>query len=295
MSATGGIVGTGGAGTGGAAGTGDWAEWPMPNDQVDVTGGAPNLESYTDNGDGTVTDNVTGLMWQQAVPATTYSWAQAVAYCPTLTLAGHSDWRLPSRIELVSIADPGHSPSINSTYFPSTPTKLYWSSSEFVGSSSEAWIASFTDGSSGQEVVFSTYNVRCVRTSANPSAPTGRYVMTSGDGGTGTVYDTKTKLTWQQTVPSGTYAWGDAKTYCAGLNLVGVGWRIPTVKELQTIVDDSRTNPATDPNAFPSTPSSWFWSSSAYAFSSGGWLVDFYYGAAHLDQAYYTHVVRCVR
>jgi hypothetical protein len=54
----------------------------MPNSQVDVTAGAPNLESYTDNGDGTVTDNVTGLMWQQAVPATTYTWANAVAYCP---------------------------------------------------------------------------------------------------------------------------------------------------------------------------------------------------------------------
>ena len=69
----------------------------MPNSQADVTAGAPNLESYTDNGDGTVTDNVTGLMWQQAVPTATYSWAGAVTYCSTLTLAGHSDWRLPSR------------------------------------------------------------------------------------------------------------------------------------------------------------------------------------------------------
>ena len=40
----------------------------MPNDRVDVTAGAPNLESYTDNKDGTVTDNLTGLMWQQTVP-----------------------------------------------------------------------------------------------------------------------------------------------------------------------------------------------------------------------------------
>jgi len=99
-----------------------WAEWPMPNSQADVTAGAPNLESYTDNGDGTVTDNVTGLMWQQVVPSATYTWANAVAYCPTLALAGHSSWRLPSRIELESIVDFGQSsPSINGTYFPSTP------------------------------------------------------------------------------------------------------------------------------------------------------------------------------
>jgi len=53
---TGGISSNGGqagAGTGGAAATGDWAGWPMPNDQADVTAGAPNLESYADNGDGT--------------------------------------------------------------------------------------------------------------------------------------------------------------------------------------------------------------------------------------------------
>ena len=142
-----------------------WAEWPMPNDQVDVTAGAPNLESYTDNHDGTVTDNVTGLMWQQAVSTTTYTWAQAVAYCPTLSLASHSDWRLPSRIELVSIVDLGvtSGASINATYFPSTPTSSFWSSSPLAGSSSFAWVVFFNYGSTPFGDVSSTFPVRCVR------------------------------------------------------------------------------------------------------------------------------------
>jgi hypothetical protein len=142
-----------------------WAEWPMPNGPVDVSAGAPNIESYTDNGDGTVTDNVTGLVWQKAVPAGTYTWAQAKAYCPTLTLAGHGDWRLPSRIELTSIVDLGATggPYINSVYFPSTPSNGFWSSSPAVGSLSSAWLAYFFDGATGPGDVSTPYNMRCVR------------------------------------------------------------------------------------------------------------------------------------
>jgi hypothetical protein len=143
-----------------------WAEWPMPNDQVDVTAGAPNLESYTDNGDGTVTDNVTGLMWQQVVSTTTYNWAQALAYCPKLTLAGHSDWRLPSRIELVSIVDLGVTSGvpINATYFPSTPVGWFWSSSPWAGSSRYAWGVGFGDvGYTNYSDVPYMTNARCVR------------------------------------------------------------------------------------------------------------------------------------
>jgi len=140
----------------------NWNEWPLPNSQVDVAAGAPNLESYTDNGDGTVTDNVTGLMWQQAV--TSYSWADAVAYCPTLTLAGQSDWRLPSMIELLSIVDHGqYNPSIDPTYFPSTPPDSFWSSSPVAGSPYHAWYVYFYYGLANNEGVAYPHYVRCVR------------------------------------------------------------------------------------------------------------------------------------
>jgi formylglycine-generating enzyme required for sulfatase activity len=127
--------------------------------------------------------------------------------------------------------------------------------------------------------------------SADANAPAGRYTTASG-----TVYDTKTKLTWQQEVPSGTYSWADARTYCAGLNLNGTGWRLPTCKELQTIVDDSQANPSIDTTAFPSTPASWFWSSSPLAgSSSAAWGVDFYFGDTGEFDVSNIFNVRCVR
>jgi hypothetical protein len=104
-------------------------------------------------------------MWQQAVPSAEYTWANAVAYCPTLTLAGHSDWRLPSVIELVSIVDIGQSsPSINGTYFPSTPATNFWSSSPAADSPSNAWNVNFGIGVVGDGYdVSNTFGVRCVR------------------------------------------------------------------------------------------------------------------------------------
>ena len=136
-------------------------------------------------------------------------------------------------------------------------------------------------------------------TSAGANAPAGQYVVTAGGTGNGTVYDTKSKLTWQQTVSSTTYyTWADAKTYCAGVgaSLGGTGWRLPTCKELQTIVDDSQTNPSINTTAFPSTPAAWFWSSSPVAGSpSVAWDVAFNYGYSYYDVISLAINVRCVR
>ena len=312
-----GVDGTGGGGTsGGLGGNGDggpaapcettaclenWAEWPMPNSPGDVSAGAPNPESYTDNGDGTVTDEVTGLMWQQAVPTATYTWAEAVAYCSTtLTLSGYSDWRLPSLVELVSILDLQPTNNIDGTYFPLTPTNNFWSSSLVVGSPSQtAWTVSFLIGwVNSDSVSYVVHNVRCVRSAAaDASAPPARYVT---DNTSGTVYDTQTKLTWQQTVPTRPYIWADAKTYCTGVgtNLGGTGWRLPTIKELVTIVDFSQAimMPMIDPNAFPGTLDRNFWSSSPFSDPQFAWFIDFGLGSI-MNYNFVTTLynVRCVR
>jgi hypothetical protein len=135
----------------------------MPNSPADVTAGAPNPASYADNGNGTVTDIVTKLMWQQTVPTTTYTWADAIAYCPTLTLGSFSDWRLPSLIELTSIQDLGRSaPTINTTYFPMpSGSNAFWSATPM--SSTNARGVDFLTSSAIYWSVTSLHSVRCVR------------------------------------------------------------------------------------------------------------------------------------
>jgi hypothetical protein len=139
-----------------------WAEWPMPNSQ-DFTVVLPNLEGYTDNKDGTISDKVTSLMWQQTVSAPTYTWAAAVAYCQTLALGAHADWRLPAIIELVSIVDDGlYNPSLN-FIFSGVPFADFWSSTTVPASPPMAREVNFGGGETAFLPLSSMLAVRCVR------------------------------------------------------------------------------------------------------------------------------------
>ena len=134
----------------------------MPNGFADVNAGAPNQQAYTDNADGTVTDKVTGLMCQQV--ETMVLGSQAAAHCTSLGLAGHSDWRLPSRIELVSLIDysTNNQTGLESPYFPTPATNTtFWSSSQPPGSPTYLWTV--YDGTVASYNVGNSFNVRCVR------------------------------------------------------------------------------------------------------------------------------------
>ena len=127
---------------------------------------------------------------------------------------------------------------------------------------------------------------------ARGAAPAGRYTVSAG-----TVYDMKTKLTWQQSVTPTTYTFSDATNYCAALSVTlgGAGWRLPTIKELQTIVDYSQADaPWIDRTAFPSTPVHYFWSATAEAGTTTHWVLDFSVGGIQLPGMSTSNNVRCV-
>jgi hypothetical protein len=127
------------------------------------------------------------------------------------------------------------------------------------------------------------------------------------------VSDSGTGLTWQRNLPAtyagcsgnltmgnlsgpGGCAWDEAKAYCTGLSLTGGGWRLPTKDELLSIVDTSHANPAINPNAFPNTPSTFFWSSSpVVGVSDIAWGVHFSGGLSPSYGTSSTGRVRCVR
>jgi len=100
---------------------------------------------FVDNGDGTVTDNCTGLTWQKDTAAGKYTWPEALQYCEDLELGGKTDWRLPNVRELQSIVDYGrYGPAIDPVF--SAESSWYWSSSSLVGSPDLAWFVYFNLG-----------------------------------------------------------------------------------------------------------------------------------------------------
>jgi hypothetical protein len=100
--------------------------------------GCGSLNRFTDNGDGTVTDGCTGLMWQQADDGVGRLWCEALVYCEGLELGGHTDWRMPNAIELESLVHYGfqNPPMIDPIFVDTedTPGVYYWSSTSKYGS-----------------------------------------------------------------------------------------------------------------------------------------------------------------
>jgi hypothetical protein len=103
------------------------------------------------------------------------------------------------------------------------------------------------------------------------------------------VSDAATSLIWKRQPEIGRFNWESAKGQCMG------GWRLPSIGELQSIVDDSKSNPAID-NAFGTQLLDYFWSSSPLAGSpSLAWAVDFSTGGTGGSGVGDAYRVRCVR
>jgi uncharacterized repeat protein (TIGR02543 family) len=149
----------------------------IPNSSV--TESTPT-SAFTDNGDGTVTHSLTGLIWKQCAEglsgasceigsATPFSWANALLKAKNTNFSGHTDWRLPNKKELESIVEYcGQGPAINTALFPASqfPTvylAYFWSGSSFVSDPSNAWNVNFNYGITDYSYKTSNYYVRLVR------------------------------------------------------------------------------------------------------------------------------------
>ncbi len=262
------------------------------------TGDGTNPGEFVVSSDGlTVTDTITGLVWQRGGADTraacttdplTCTQAQAEAYCAGLTLGSFSDWRLPATHEVETIVDLAQSaPATDRTAFSDTISSYYWTSSPYALSSGSAWELDFASGYSYSDAVGTLNSVRCVRGAR--CYPTSRFVVSSG-----LVTDTLTGLVWQQQASAATMTVADAQSYCSA---AGSGFRLPALKELESLVDLTVTpSPPINQTAFPNTPADAYWTSSPYAGSSGyAWSVSFNVGDSLSYDVGSILRVRCVR
>ncbi len=123
----------------------------------DIRATAPDSR-FTDNGNGTVTDRATGLIWKQCAEglsgagcatgsAAGFTWPQALQRAADADFAGSSLWRLPNKNELASLIERRcYDPAINARFFPNTPSSWFWSSSPSAGDSYGAWFVDFDYG-----------------------------------------------------------------------------------------------------------------------------------------------------
>lgn len=261
-----------------------------------------NPPSFTDNGDGTVTDNVTELVWQQ-VDGGEMTWENALAYAKKLNLAGHADWRLPTSQELFSIVD--HSalnPALDTRVFPPSGAEYWWSSTPRADDPSRVWVVNAGGGIGAHQKRESrsaggnrAIHVRCVRSSVSnlPQDLKNRFV----DHGDGTVTDTVTGLDWQQAEVESAMTWEEALAYAEGLLLAGqTDWRLPSIKELRSLSDDGFVRPSIDRHCFPGMRSSPYWSSTSQVNRpTRAWYVDFDSGLVTYAEKSVGQCVRCVR
>jgi hypothetical protein len=228
--------------------------------------------AYRDNGNGTVTDLNTGLVWSKAVSPNKLSLDQAQRAARQMSLGGHTDWRIPTIKELYSLIDfrgytgfsgrrslkgvPSNAiPFINTDYFDflygATGERYidaqWLSSTKYVsttlGGAETLFGVNFADGRikgygyrhPGRSRDSKKFYVRYVR-----GGPYGQNQFK--DNGDGTITDHATGFTWAKMDSGRGMTWKEALAYAEQQNLAGHGdWRLPNAKELQYIVDYSRS------------------------------------------------------
>ena len=258
-------------------------------------GAAP---AYRDNGDGTVTDLNTGLMWVKSPDQQNKkTHEQAVAGASLCRVGGYTDWRLPTIKELYSLilfngytnrTAESSRPYLETGYFgfaygdtrrgERMIDAQYASSTLYVGSAGtrlggKLFGVNFADGRiKGYDLKImgrpKTFVVRYVR--GNPAYGRNDFI----DNKNGTISDRATGLMWMKADNGRGMNWRAALAYAEGLRLAGYDdWRLPNAKELQSLVDysrapdavdPSRRGPAMDPIFHLSRTESWFWTGTTH-------------------------------
>ncbi|MBN1418331.1 MAG: DUF1566 domain-containing protein [Planctomycetes bacterium] len=151
----------------------DCASADFPGQDGFYRSGCPKEGRYVDNGDGTVSDTCTGLVWQKdradvngdgaITDQDVVTWQDALKYCDGLVFAGRDDWRLPNIRELQSIVDYSRTDPAIDPVFGAVSSHWSWASSTYVRAPGAAWFVDFGGGGGSSADKDGRYCVRAVR------------------------------------------------------------------------------------------------------------------------------------
>ncbi len=259
-----------------------------------------NVPYFSVNGDGTVTDTITRLMWQQ-YDGGEMTIEDAKNYCDSLSLANYTNWRLPNAYEAFSILNHQFSnPALNANVFGTSLANYWWTSDKQANDTTKIW-ATNAGGGIGNHPKTETisaggikrFHVRAVRDVNNPINIPSHFT----DNGNGCITDNITLLIWQKIPYSDTLTWEQALYYADTLSYGAANdWRLPNIKELQSLVDVKRINPAIDNGFFTVGNSIKYWSSTTLPNQlSKAWYLDSHFGLTTYDAKTLKHNLICVR
>ena len=242
-----------------------YAHFPISNAEES---GLPNEATYAVT-EGLVRDRVTALVWQRVASTEAFTFQGAREYCDALEIEGRRDFRLPGRIELVTLLDFARLPVIASP-FAAAKADYYFTSS----------LASFVYGSvysvyfgAGETTIASAEPGRALaRCVAGPVERREQQFRIDGDW----VRDGATGLTWER-ASAEPASWDASRARCAARSM-----RLPSIRELQSIVDENRYMPAIDSELFPAVEATGFWSVTLRG--DAPWYVDFSDGKTFADR-----------
>lgn len=182
-------------------------------------------QAFVDNGDNTVSDETTGLMWTKSSVATE-DWGEACYTCSALPTGGYSDWRIPEIQELVTLVD-HESGSIDPVF--TVRGSNFWSGTEY--GRYDAWSFNKTGVVvKAQKNDYSRYAF-CVR--GNKPETSDPFIVVAD----GLVADERNSLLWQQADDGIERTFLESVSYCNSLvDNDRDDWRMPTVEELSTLV-----------------------------------------------------------
>lgn len=252
-----------------------------------------NFTVKTVDGQNIVSDNNTGLVWQQSPSSEKYIWGEAKKYCEDLNKSGFAGfsngWRAPTVHELLSIADNGSSGSGINPNFTNISSCL-WSSEIYSDDWKDAYGFSF--GYTGVYDRSLNCNVLCVHGSEMTEA-----VLTSETVGEDVIVtDSTTGLIWQKNYDS--KKWTKALKYCEDLDYAGrTDWRLPNKNELASLLNLAKSDKLYSDFPDMDCQTCSFWSSSApvrvddkdYA-----WYINFKSGGVYTNRKIEDYLVRCV-